>query len=159
MKKILFFVALLWMFNLSVAQAQQALATSGGNASGSGATVSYTVGQVIYSYYDGATGSIEQGVQHAYEIYLVNTNFEVDPNFVVSIFPNPTSNILNLRIEHLDSKRLTYRLVDADGNLLKKKPIEMNQTQIEMKSLPSATYFVQIYQDNQHLKSFKIIKN
>lgn len=44
---------------------QQSVAASGGDASGSGGSSSYTVGQVFYSNYTGLNGLEAQGVQQA----------------------------------------------------------------------------------------------
>ncbi|MCB0649678.1 MAG: hypothetical protein KDC85_00225 [Saprospiraceae bacterium] len=47
-------------------QSQQSLHhATGGDASGSGGSVSYTVGHPVYTTHDGAGGSVAQGVQHA----------------------------------------------------------------------------------------------
>ncbi len=51
---------------LSELHAQEATLASGGNATGSGGSVSYSVGQVVYTTNIGTTGSVAQGVQQAY---------------------------------------------------------------------------------------------
>ena len=48
--------------------AQQAINASGANATGSGGSVSYSVGQVLYTTNSGSNGSSAQGVQQPYEI-------------------------------------------------------------------------------------------
>lgn len=48
------------------AQAQQSVNTTGGNASGSGGSVSYTVGQVVYTYHSSVSGQMNQGVQQVF---------------------------------------------------------------------------------------------
>ena len=57
----------------SFAQAQESVNSTGGNATGSGGTVAYSVGQVVYTANTGSSGNVEQGVQHAYEILVVGT--------------------------------------------------------------------------------------
>ncbi|MDD2634269.1 MAG: hypothetical protein PHW82_02085 [Bacteroidales bacterium] len=44
-------------------QAQESVNTTGGNALGSGGSVSYSAGQVIYTNNTGTSGSVAQGVQ------------------------------------------------------------------------------------------------
>ena len=46
-------------------QAQQAIPSSGGNATGSGGTSSYSVGQLAYHTDSGSGGSSSQGVSKA----------------------------------------------------------------------------------------------
>jgi hypothetical protein len=43
-------------------RAQNAIPASGGNATGSGGSVSYTFGQVVYTTKSGTGGSVAQGV-------------------------------------------------------------------------------------------------
>ena len=52
-------------------QAQESTQTSGGEATGEGGTVNYTVGQVAYDTHTGTTGSVAEGVQQPYEISVV----------------------------------------------------------------------------------------
>ena len=61
----------------SVFLAQESANVSGGEATGSGGTVSYTIGQVAYTNHTGTNGNINQGVQQPYEIYLVGINIEI----------------------------------------------------------------------------------
>ena len=51
-------------------QAQEAVAAAGGEATGSGGTVSYTIGQINYTTNTGAGGTITQGVQQPYEFFI-----------------------------------------------------------------------------------------
>jgi hypothetical protein len=159
MKKVFFWIGLLWGCNVSMAAAQQALATAGGNATGSGGTVSYTIGQTFFTEVTGTTGSVEQGVQHAYEIYPVSTNHPLDPVCAVSVFPNPTVDVLHLDIEASDFTTMRYQLLDAAGKLLESRTIVAPRTTIMMERFSSDVYFMEVFLDNNHSKSFKIIKN
>jgi len=49
-------------------QAQETIPASGGKASGSGGTASYSFGQVVYTTYTGTNGLVAQGVQQPFEI-------------------------------------------------------------------------------------------
>jgi hypothetical protein len=46
---------------------QESLSTSGGEANGTGGTVSYSIGQVFYSTYSGSNGTLSEGVQQPFE--------------------------------------------------------------------------------------------
>ena len=81
----------------SLAQAQESSNSSGGDATGSGGTVAYSVGQVLYTTNTGSNGSVAQGVQHAYEIFTVGIK-ETELNISLTAFPNPTTENLTLQI-------------------------------------------------------------
>lgn len=68
-------ILILFLFSLSL-QAQEVILTSGGNASGSGGTVSYSIGQTFYTTYTGANGSASHGVQHPYETLIETITME-----------------------------------------------------------------------------------
>ncbi len=59
--------------------AQESIVASGGDASGSGGSSSYSVGQVFYSNYTGSNGSEAQGVQQADETGCTGTEGCTDP--------------------------------------------------------------------------------
>lgn len=51
------------LFATQLIFAQQSISVSGGEATGSGGTVSYSIGQVFYNTYTIASGTLEEGVQ------------------------------------------------------------------------------------------------
>jgi hypothetical protein len=139
--------------------AQESITSCGGDASGSGGYVAYSIGQVIYTNNNSANGSVAQGVQHAYEIYSVGIN-ETELNIYVNIFPNPTLDNLTLQINDFNNEKLSFELFDTQGKLLMKEQILAKKTQLNTNNLPRASYFVNIInQENQKVHSFKIIKN
>jgi hypothetical protein len=141
------------------AQAQQSANAAGGDATGSGGSVAYSVGQVVYTANNGPTGTVSQGVQQAYEIFLIGIN-ETELNNSLSVFPNPIVDNLTLQISDYNNEKLSYRLFDLQGKLLSKGQIIDQQTQIKTASLPPATYFIEVLnQENKQVQSFKIIKN
>jgi hypothetical protein len=152
---------LLLVLGLTEVQAQATIPAAGGNASGSGGRVSYTVGQIGYTTHTGATGSVAQGVQQPYEI-SVETGLEYTKiNLVVSAYPNPTTDYLILTVKdfELSTLPLSFSLYDINGKLLQTEKIEGSETSIVMSGLVSNIYLVKIVQGNKEAKTFKIIKN
>ena len=68
--------AFLFFMALTGLQAQEAISASGGNASGSNGTLSYTVGQVVSSYIIGSEGTVTQGVQQPWEIFQLTGSYD-----------------------------------------------------------------------------------
>ena len=140
-------------------QAQQATTASGGDASGSGGTAAFSVGQVVYTANTNASGTVSQGVQQPFEIFTLGVK-ETELNISLKAFPNPTLDNLTLQIRDYNNEKLSYQLYDIQGRLLNNGQIEAQQTNIEMTSLPTAIYFINVVnQENQKVQSFKIIKN
>jgi hypothetical protein len=141
-----------------LAHAQESTNTSGGEATGSGGSVSYSVGQVVYTTNTGSSGSVAQGVQHAYEIFVVGVN-DSQSNISLNAYPNPTADVLTLQISNYNNEKLMYQLYDLNGKLLSSAQIIAQQTLINTSTLPVSTYFIDVLnQENKKVQSFKIFK-
>jgi hypothetical protein len=146
-------------FTITSIQAQQTTASAGGDASGFGGTVAYSICQAVYTTNTGITGSVAQGVQHAFEIFTVGIK-ETELNISLTAFPNPTSENLTLQVSDYNNEKLSYQLFDMQGKQISKGQVTAQQTQINMNGLPSANYFINVVnQENKKIQSFKIIKN
>ncbi|MEA3448520.1 MAG: T9SS type A sorting domain-containing protein [Bacteroidota bacterium] len=160
---------LLFVIGLTGLQAQESINASGGEATGSGGAVNYSVGQMVYKTHTGINSSVAEGVQQPYEISVVNGTDEAkNINLSVSAYPNPTTNYLTLSISdniqtNHDLSLMSYQLFDMNGKLLQNEKITGNQTSIVMSNLVPATYFVKVIVKtqglaSQEIKTFKIIK-
>lgn len=147
-------------FFFSTVTAQESVNASGGNASGGGGTVTYSVGQLVYQTHTGTDGSVAEGVQQPYEISVV-TAIEETKGISLSVraYPNPATDYLILSIDEFDISDLSYHLYDMRGKLIQNKKITGSQTIITMSDLFPGTYFVKVIQGNIEVKTFKIIKN
>jgi hypothetical protein len=138
--------------------AQQATTASGGDASGSGGSVAYSIGQIVYTTNTSSSGSVAQGVQQPYEISIITGLLETDIKLNLSAYPNPTTNYLMLQIDNFD-KDLSYQLFDISGKLLESNTVAANSTTINMEQMQTGSYFLKVTQNNTLVKTFKIIKN
>ena len=149
--------------SLTALQAQDAIPATGGNASGSEGSVSYSIGQVVNTTHTGTNGSVTQGVQQPYEISVINAVEEAAGICLEWIvFPNPASEAISLKVDattSLSMHSIAYHLFDINGNLLESKPIEDNITIIPIQNLLPSVYFLLITNSNKEVKLFKIIKN
>ncbi len=165
-KKQVLSVIFLLAIGLTSINAQEALIASGGNASGSGGTASYSIGQVVYTNNTGAGGLVSQGVQQPYEIFIVSGVEEQGINLSYIVYPNPTTENVVLSIDASSSVEtqsfasLQYILSDINGKRISQQSITGNRTIIPIEQFPVGTYFVTIIEKTQptQLKTFKIIK-
>lgn len=142
-----------------IVMAQESVNASGGDSKGVGGSVAYSVGQVVYTTNSGDSGAVAQGVQHAYEIFTVNTE-DSELNISVSVFPNPVSDALTLHIADYGNESLSLEMTDIQGRLLQKTLISSKDTQIDMAVHPASTYLLHVMNTkNKKIKTFKIIKN
>jgi hypothetical protein len=147
-------------FGTMVAHAQETITTAGGNATGSGGSASYTIGQRLYSSISGTNGTVTQGVQQPYEISVVTAiESSKEISLECMVYPNPTHGIIKLIIEFSGNENLRFQLYDINGVILQDKKVESSETEISMDNLSSSTYFLKVINNNQEVKVFKIIKN
>jgi hypothetical protein len=76
----------------------------------------------------------------------------------LSVYPNPTQGSLNLKIANFNKANLSYQLFSLQGQLLWRKAINNDMTNIPMHRLSEGMYLLKINLNNKEIKSFKIIK-
>ena len=141
---------------------QQAILTSGADASGSGGSVSYSIGQVAYTHFGGENGRISLGVQQPHVVIMVDTD-EPGLDFSANLFPNPASNAVHLEMDEHDFSKfgagnLIYTLYDIDGKTMKREILNSPLTIIPIGDLSNAIYVIRVTHGDAVIKTFKIFK-
>lgn len=139
-------------------QAQETVTTSGGDASGVGGSSSYTVGQVAYTTNTGSNGSVVQGMQQPYEISITTGVNETTNNLEIAVFPNPTTNYLQLNVESEALENLNFQLIDLQGKVIENKKVLEMQSTINMEALPKGIYLLHVTKNKQAIEIYKVIK-
>jgi hypothetical protein len=155
MKKIIL-IAIVLLGTQSI-YSQETIPTSGGDATGSGGSSSYSVGQLVYTTNTGG-GTVSQGVQQSVELFTLSNPDLTTVNLTTITYPNPTSDYIVLAISDANITNLSYVLYDIQGSEVTKGITAQSNTQIDMQSLATGTYVLKVNQKNQELKTFKIIK-
>ncbi|MFT6698959.1 MAG: hypothetical protein ACJAVD_000445 [Porticoccaceae bacterium] len=157
MKKITLLAVLFCAIQLS--HAQETNPISGGEATGVGGTISYTVGQLVYTTHTTGAGSLSQGIQQSIE-FVTLSNPELTALTLKAVtYPNPTTEFITLALKDGKLTGLSYVMYDLLGRLVNKGTVVEAETKITMKSLPIGVYILRVRQNNKALKTFKIIKN
>ncbi|MDN5205356.1 T9SS type A sorting domain-containing protein [Fulvivirgaceae bacterium BMA10] len=149
------FILSLWA---SEVHAQQSINITGGDISSNDGSISYSVGQLVFTIEKTPEGAINQGVQQAYEISVVTGINVANIEFGLTAYPNPTSNRLNVKIENFNDNEWTYGLYDLQGKLLLGDTFVNGTKSIVTRRLPSSVYFLKVFRDGVDIKTFKIIK-
>ena len=151
MKKL---ITLLALSSALKTTAQEIVATQGDSYSNTTANIDFTIGEVIIDTGSDGNNYITQGFHQS------SWNFtgleDYAPNYEVSIFPNPTSEILNIKTSVFEN--VTYTLYDAQGKLIIQNILSTEQTPIQVGQLTTGKYSLILSSKNQKLKTFKLIK-
>ena len=135
--------------------AQNTITTAGYEANGDG-SISATIGQIFFLETNG-NGHISNGVQQAY-IISVETGIEIT-NIQLSVYPNPTNDVLYLHIDDEKISTVTYTLFNYESKPLTKGIANDSETQIFMGKYNTGIYILDVISDGKSVKRFKIIKN
>lgn len=158
-KKTKYYVAFLFSIGMLTINAQENTVSSGGEASGTGGTVSYSIGQAFYITSTDASGSVSQGVQQPFEIQVLLGIEEHEINLYAKVYPNPTTDQINLSVGSTDTTGLFYQLYDYTGRIITNGKVENENTTIPMYNHPNATYLLSVSKENKIIKTFKILKH
>ena len=139
--------------------AQQATVTSGGNATGSGGNISYSIGQVAYKTQTGTSGIITQGVQQPFEIVTLSGEEFTSIVLEAVVYPNPTTWTVNLIVKNYALENLNYQLFDINGRIIEEKKVLNQETTINLEGYANAIYILKLNDNKKEIKTFKIIKN
>lgn len=152
------FVLLSQFLLANVLFAQESINVSGGTTTNSNGSFSFSIGQVNYIATSSLNGNISQGVQQAFEIYVLSIETPSAPSYQMSVFPNPAVLDVSLAIKNVQFDVITFQLYDSNGKQVRTQKINSEITQIAMEQLASGIYLLQVFENNTLIKSFKIIK-
>jgi hypothetical protein len=146
------------LFAVFTVQGQQAVVVTGGDAMGPGGSLSYSVGQAVYTTTSGSTGSVVQGVQQSFEIFTLSNADFTALSLSAVVYPNPTSDKVVLSLRDSDVTNLSYVLYDFNGRSLSSGVVDHLETPIALENLLTGVYILKVNQNSIELKTFKIIK-
>ena len=139
--------------------AQRAIIPGGGNGSGTGGSMSYSIGQLFYTSTSDGSDQLFHGVQQPYEISMVS-GWERYPeiSLAFSAYPNPVSDILILNVGSFIRKDLKFKMYNSEGKVLFWDNLLAEETNINVNHLVSGIYFLAVFVENSSVKTFRIIK-
>jgi hypothetical protein len=116
--------------------------------------------QIIYRYdkagnrkYRGTDLTVTNGRMEAKDS-LANANL----SFSIQVFPNPTSNVLNIAIQNYPADSVSaYKLVSMNGVSIVSKKISKGDNSEDLASYPTGLYILQV-SVGKNRKEFKILK-
>lgn len=155
--KLLIRLLILSIVPIGLLKAQKTIAATGTTATGSGGSSTYTVGQIDYQQ-KGVNAQVIEGVQHTYEILTLAVEDLINKEKNILVYPNPVKDFLFIDFNKEKYQDSNYLLFDAQGKLIKKGHLTQQKSELDFSLLPASVYLIQIFQNDQNIKTFKIIK-
>ena len=161
MKRITTFI----VFLLSLAGAtfaQSAIVPLGGDTQSNSGSVSYTVGQIAAESAANSNGSVTivEGVQQPYEIMTVGVDEYPQIALNAVVYPNPTENLAQLRLNgfEIPADGLRAILYDGNGKQLQSLMVTDDLTAFQIGQYATGTYYLELRDGQRVLKTFKVIR-
>ena len=121
------------------------------------ANVYWTIGETIVETMQSGNNQLSNGFQQAnYIITAVKNNKTL---YDIQLFPNPTANLLNLKINAAQLKNAQFQLFDMQGKVVKEDALQNELTAIDFSQLMPSVYWLKL-EDAAHevVGTFKIVK-
>jgi hypothetical protein len=135
--------------------AQEVISTQGDSYSNTNNTLDYTVGEPVIETLSNSNNDLTQGF-HQTLLTIVGIE-DLEVNFLVNIFPNPTAEIVNLDVEKYEG--VTFHLFDVSGKLLNEAQLTAKKTTVKVVDYPKGSYLLTLTQrENKKIKTYKIVK-
>lgn len=126
---------------------QAGLSAGGGNASSTGASVSFTIGQLDFVSQSNNNGSFNQGVQQPFEWFTIVSIDEATSIDGLSIFPNPTRGEIFVNLNTAKDK-VVVRVYDALGKFIFSQTLNNPQNRMELGALANGAYYIHFNSEN-----------
>jgi hypothetical protein len=148
------------LFYAATVSAQEVVSTQGYSYSNSNAGIDFTIGEVIINTGTDGSHDLTQGFHQTNWNFLGVEDFA--PDYEASIFPNPTSDVLNIKTSSFEN--VTYTLYDAQGKLVLQSILAAEVTPIQVSHLAPGAYSLQLtFEEGKKSasksKTFKLIKS
>ena len=143
----------------SYLSSQQTVTTSGGDIESDKVSLSYTIGQLKVNTIDKVDSSILeldfiQGVQYAIDVFDCRDY----NNIKISVFPNPTSSIVNISMGNIEDK-LSLMVYDVAGRKIYDHSFSEKDFSIDFSSYSEGIYILSFYNFCGLFRSFKLAVN
>ena len=136
---------------------QSQTTASGGTASGTGGTVTFTIGLPLYTNQTSSGVIINQGNQQPREFLSVSyRNYSI--NIGLKIFPSPFYSYFYIQTENENLSNLSFKLTSLDGKLVTCENINETLTKVNTEDYAEGIYFLQLYHSNELISSTRIVK-
>lgn len=93
-----------------------------------------------------------------YDVKFTNGLNTIPQQFTFELYPNPTENIIHVKLDNFKSTNLNIRIINSLGQYIYIKQLENNQSLFDLSSLSEGIYIVQLCEGNKFISQRKLIK-
>ena len=137
----------------------QVVSTGGNYSKNATGSISWTLGEPAIQTLRNNNNILTQGFQQTrWEITGINELGIRNEALEIQIYPNPTSDFVNLKFINKTMERLKAEIYDMEGRKLYSRDITTNDNRIDVSCFESNTLLLNLYSENRKIKTYKIQK-
>ena len=120
--------------------------------------LNWSIGECVTATHSAGDYVITQGIHQ--NTYIITAVEDLRAEIEMSVYPNPTSDFISLNFAKVQNfGKVSYTVTDFSGKVLQTANFKGDIEQINFSNYAAGTYFISVLENNQLVKSFKIIKN
>jgi hypothetical protein len=139
-------------------RAQQAVLTSGNFHTSTAGSISWSLGDLAIKTLKNDSLILTQGFQQSY-LVLVNVDDYAAGYMQIDVFPNPTRDLLNIRVNDQMFENASYKLYNLSGQLLEHANLGKYDNEISFSNYDPGVYFLKITIGSNNVRTIKVIKS
>ncbi len=153
-------IILIFFIKIGFAQTtpnMQLLSTSGDRFNSTNYQLDWSIGECVTATHKTDSYVITQGFHQ--DTYIITLVKDLAKNTDISVFPNPTSDMLTVRCDNCKNNSSILTVTDTQGKIIRQKIITSKDEHINLSGYADGIYFLSVKQQNELIKTFNIIKN
>ena len=142
--KYTFIILLFLIKNTSIAQkiTSQVIDVSGGTHRANGYSMTYSLGQTAVTMLKSSNYIITQGFQQPLNNISTQSEETQSIDFQATVFPNPTSALLNLNLQGNLEQTWQMQIVNIKGQIVRNETLQQAENQFDVSNFPNGEYFI-----------------
>ncbi len=159
MKRLGLLVIGIAMTNLAMSQtaSPELVSSAGDSFNNTSYQLDWSIGECITTTHTAGDYVLTQGFHQ--DSYVITAVEDLRADIDMSVYPNPTTDFISLKVESSKVEAMQYTITDFTGRVLQIENFADDIEQINFSNYAVGTYFITVSENNQLIKSFKIIKN
>jgi Secretion system C-terminal sorting domain len=134
---------------------REVVSANGEFYSNSAGQISTTLGEPIIATTNNGANTLTQGFQQTKITVTSVEDFKLD--FVMNVYPNPVSSFVTIKMDAL-KENIHLSIYTIEGKELLNNQLTELETKLNIESFAKGNYFLNITENNNIIKTYKIIK-
>jgi hypothetical protein len=139
----------------SMINAQEVITTSGGSLKNNNTVANWTIGETIIETISDINATVTSGFNQP-GLKITTLAESIKSNVELSIFPNPTSQFVN--IKYGGQLPIKARILTIDGKVLSILEIKEQPSQLDFSDKKSGVYIIEITDKSGISNKYRIVK-